>query len=296
MSSGAPGVVDCDPEHLSEVVGLCAAAFPDESLALDDLEPICTAAGAFVLATADGSGVVVVQGPDPAVPRAFSTAHLQLLAVHPSRRRRGIATALMRAAEERVVALGAGSLSVGGGAPFYLFTGVDTRWTSALCLFESLGYERTDVVLDLVCPTLQRRSPTPPGVHLAPVRDDEQIGQLLAFATECYPHWHAELERGGRQGTVVLALDGDGSVLGAAAHSVSRLGVIGPVAVRPRSHHGGVGSALMAAVLGELSVAGIAQAEIAWTSTVGFYAKCCEARVGRASQLHRRNLVDDVAE
>ena len=84
-------------------------------------------------------------------------------------------------------------------------------------------------------------------------------------------------------------------MLGAAAHSVSRFGVVGPVAVVPGGRHSGVGTALMSAVLSDLSIAGLRNAEIAWASTVGFYAKACGARVGRASQLHRRNL-DAVSE
>ncbi len=44
---------------------------------------------------------------------------------------------------------------------------------------------------------------------------------------------------------------------------------------------------LMAEVLADLSTAGLRSAEIAWTSTVRFYANVTEARVGRASVVLR---------
>jgi GNAT superfamily N-acetyltransferase len=290
VSGASPTIVEWDPSRLVELVELCAAALPEESLGLDDLEALCTDERVVVLATDDGSGAVVV-GLDDEAAGGDAVAQLQLLVVHPARRRRGTARALVAAAEAWALERGAGTMGVGAGAPFYLFSGVDTRWTEALCLFEALGYDRTEVLLDLSCPTLQRRRPAPPGVHVEPVRSDAHVEQLVGFSAAHHPQWRREFERGGRNGTAVLAIGPDGEVLGAAAHSVSRLGVVGPVAVRAGGRHSGVGSALMAAVLGELAVAGLRTAEIAWTSTVGFYAKACGARVGRASQVHRRALV-----
>jgi GNAT superfamily N-acetyltransferase len=294
--SRSPGVVEWGPERLAELVRLCGAALPGESLGVDDLEMLCFGEPSpctpswrtATFASGDAAGAVVVSWSGVA-------AHLQLLVVDPTRRREGLARELVAAAESWAVARGATSLQVGGATPFYLFTGVDTRWTEALCLFEALGYVRTEVVLDLVCPTLQRgRRPGPPGVVVGRVGSDEQVAALRDFARREYPHWEAELLRAGESGTAVVALDareGSSAVLGAAAHSVSRLGVVGPVAVAAGGRSRGIGSALVGAVLADLSTAGLAEAEIAWTSTVGFYAKACGAKVGRAAQIHRRDLV-----
>jgi GNAT superfamily N-acetyltransferase len=280
-------------DRLDDLTALGTLAFPDEALGAEDLELLCfgddTERRTVVLGTADGTAAAVV-GLD--VSASSSAAYLHLLAVHPARRRRGLAGAVVHAAEDWARGLGATAMEVGGAVPFYLFSGVDTRWTDALCLFESLGYGRTAVVLDLVCPTVpSTRRPIPPGVSVHHVETDEHLGELCEFARAEYPHWVEEFRRAGESGTVVLARDGrDGRVLGAAAHSVSRFGVVGPVAVAAGGRRSGVGTALMGAVLGDLSIAGLRNAEIAWTSTVGFYAKACGARVGRASQLHRRNL------
>ena len=86
MNAADAELVDLAPERLADVVELCAAAFPDETLSLDDLESICTAPGTSVLATSDGTGAVVVRGPGTGTWDPPATAHLQLLAVHPSRR------------------------------------------------------------------------------------------------------------------------------------------------------------------------------------------------------------------
>lgn len=296
---------------LDAVVELCRAALPDESLSVDDLEGLlCDDDGDHTALVrqveATGLGCRGEHGELVAAAVVSLTevldrrsAHLQLLVVHPARRRRGLARALVAAAEAWSAARGAEALTVGAGAPFYLFTGVDSRWTDALCCFEALGYERTGTELDLVCPTVPARTSTRGGatsrpsaqVELAHVGDDEGAAALDAWVRATYPHWSAELARAARAGTVVLARDATtGEVVGAAAHSVGRLGVIGPVAVDPSRHGGGVGALLMAAVLADLSAAGLRTAEIAWTSTVRFYRQVCDARVGRASVVLRRDL------
>jgi GNAT superfamily N-acetyltransferase len=124
-------------------------------------------------------------------------------------------------------------------------------------------------------------------VTVEPVRTVADVEDLRGFAARCYPHWGPELLRGADAGTAVVARSA-GSVVGAAAHSVNRLGVIGPMGVDPDRHGGGVGTAMVHALLGDLAVAGLDRAEIAWVSTVRFYALACGATVLRSSlQLNR---------
>ncbi len=304
--------VVCLEACTDELVELCSQALPDELLTFDDIEtvlfagsdhapgkavaalepPLVTAGGAVVLAVLDEGRPVAAAGATTTLVGDHVAAHLQILVVHPALRRRGLAAVLVEAVEQWARDRGSDTLTVGAGAPFFLFTGVDSRWTDALCTFEGLGYERFGVELDLVCPTTPgstRRDPGSSGSSIANVACDADASELGAWARRAYPHWAAEFDRAAAAGTVVLARR-EGSLVGAAAHSVSRWGVIGPVAVLPDSQGTGVGADLLAAVLGDLSVSGLRQAEIAWTSTVRFYALACGARVGRCSVLLRRDL------
>lgn len=297
---GADTIGPWGRDRAADLLRLTRRCLPDETLSIDDLESVCFAApsphpdllrhsGSVVLGTTDGHGALALSSAELGEHRS---AHVQLLLVDPSRRGRGTARSLLDAAGQWAVDAGIDELHLGGGAPYYLFTGIDSRWTDALCAAEACGFERIATELDLSCPT--RAAHPAVGVSVPSVRgvrSDEDLEDLLAFCARHWPLWTAELRRAGESGTATIARDGDGVIKGAAAHSVSRLGVIGPVAVDPSSQRGGVGAALMSHVLAELSVAGLARAEIAWTSTVRFYARAAGASVARSSIIMRRRLV-----
>jgi GNAT superfamily N-acetyltransferase len=304
----AGGPVELAAHDAARVRELCRLALPDEVLELDDLEGVCWPSlqrdddGALLVRGVDARTVVwqLPDGTDVGAVCVSMTevagvrsAHLQLLVVHPAHRGRGIARALVGLAESWALEAGVDILTVGAGAPFYLFTGVDSRWTDALCCFEALGYERVGVELDLRCATQQPATARRPAgdVQVARLADEADVADLMALVDAHHPQWGAEFARAARAGTVVLARDGTtGALLGAAAHSVSRAAVIGPVAVDPDRQAAGVGTLMMQAVLRELSVAGHRHAEIAWTSTVRFYARAVGASVGRTSSVLRRTL------
>jgi GNAT superfamily N-acetyltransferase len=303
--AGGPAQLEAqDAERLRE---LCRLVLADEVLELDDLEGVCwpgsVSDDGSHLVDCVGTSVVMWRLPDGADAGAICvsmtevagvrSAHLQLLVVHPSHRRCGIARELVGLAEAWALASGADALTVGTGAPYYLFTGVDSRWTDALCCFEALGYERVGAELDLRCATQQPASARRPAgeVRVGRLAEAADVADLMALVEQHHPQWGAEFARAAEAGTVVLARDGaTGALLGAAAHSVSRAGVIGPVAVDPARQAAGVGTLMMQSVLTELAVAGHRQAEIAWTSTVRFYARSVGASVGRTSLVLRRDL------
>ncbi|MFC4586042.1 GNAT family N-acetyltransferase [Sphaerisporangium corydalis] len=68
--------------------------------------------------------------------------HIDLLAVHPSAQGRGIGAALVRAAEGWLRDQGAREARLAGNPPCYAWPGIDVRYTPAVCLAESLGYEK----------------------------------------------------------------------------------------------------------------------------------------------------------
>ena len=300
MTDAEP-LVEWDLERAGELVALCAAALPEETIGVDDVEAVCFGRGltstddlvqvvdTVTIATESGTGAICVTVAGVGEHRS---AHVLLVVVHPGRRGRGTGRALVRAAERWAADRGLGELHVGGAVPFSLFTGIDTRWTAAVCLFEALGYVRTGAELDLVCSTTPpRRRSAATDLVVAHVDSDERAAALMEMVDRDWPLWSAEFRRAAEAGTVVVACDReDGRVLGAAAHSVSRFGVVGPVAVDPAAHGRGIGSALMSVVLADLSVAGLRTAEIAWTSTVRFYAKACGATVSRTSLVMTASL------
>jgi GNAT superfamily N-acetyltransferase len=289
-------------DRLGDLTALCAAALPDEHLLAEDLESCC-----FDDPPADADGgrvgpsltLGLDDGPDRPVGAVavalrdnggIRTGHVQVVVVDPEHRRRGVGRVLLRAAESEARSRGAVRMHLGAAAPFYLFTGVDSRWTEALSLAEDAGYERLGAELDLECPTHLARPAAGGDVDVRPVREDGDVADLVGFAARCYPEWRAEFARAAGAGTAVLAVADDGTVVGAAAHSVNRFGVIGPVGVDPARHRGGVGAAMMHALTRDLAVAGIDRAEIAWTSTVRFYAVACGAQVLRAAVQYGRWL------
>lgn len=308
----APELVRWGPEELHRLGRLCAAALPDEALGVDDLERVGLqgppGGEVVVLAAVEGdpgttpdrtavdlgAAIVSVQHHDHG-PQHAAQAHLQLLVVEPTRRGEGVARLLVDAAERWAHERGATALAVGAGAPRYLFTGVDARWTDALCCFEALGYRRVGAELDLCCATELHADPVDVSAERPPVRVEHvRPGPMADAVTDMlrahHPQWLVELDMAVRSGTAVAAVDADGRVLGTAAYSVNRRGVIGPVAVAPDVQGGGIGARLMAAVLAALSADGLERAEIAWVSTVRFYVRTCDARVGRTSIVLRREL------
>ena len=155
----APGSVPVPPDQLQtwgedrlgELVALAAAALPDERLSADELEAVCFHDGGALIGSSDGLAAVaavrrsrVGAGPDDPGP-----GHIRFLAVDPRVQRAGRGRALLDAAHAWLLAHGADEILPGGGAPFYLWPGVDVRSMPALCLFESAGYVTEGTIFNL---------------------------------------------------------------------------------------------------------------------------------------------------
>lgn len=259
------------------ILSLVAAALPGEDLQDDDVvanlfddpDPVC------ILGADDGSGFVagVVRG---------QTAHVQLLAVDPSRHRQGIGTALVGAFESWAFDASGPAVTavvVGAGAPFYLFAGVDVRATAALCLFEALGYRARGAELNLSFAS-RFRAPTPAGVEVRRVLEEDDVRRTISFVGAHWPNWVAETERGIEHGACHVALSGD-DVIAFGCHSVNRLGWLGPIGTDPTRRAAGVGTTLLSVIAKDVMAAGIDTVEVSWIGPIGFYAKAAGASVSR---------------
>jgi GNAT superfamily N-acetyltransferase len=303
------GIRVWQPSALEALLSLCQLGFDQVSLSEDDLD-LCFPSGeaepSVVLGTEDHTACVVLRILEMA-PQAGSELHrvarVELLVTHPSRRRRGLARKLLLAGERWARENEVTQLVIGGTGPVGVFSGVDLRWTAALCLAESMGYQPQGIAVDLSCATVQTtRTPSPAGVQIARVESDAQVEELLGFVQATAP---AEIEnflRAASAGTALIAVGpGNLGVRCAAAHSVYRLGVIGPIVfagqtdtARQALQHDSDRVALLSAVLAtmrsDLAVAGLTSVEILGEGCISDYVAACAARTGRVSQVFSWDL------
>ena len=238
----------------------------------------------MVLGTADGSGAVAValRDVDLAAPDAGrKLGVVLLLAVAPEAEGAGLGRSLLDAASAWAFDAGASSVVLGGWAPFYLWPGVDVRFTRMLALAESAGFRETGAALNLTCPTSYRQA-APEGVDVRRALEPLDADAVLAFCASSFPAWVPEVARGLEHGCCHVATDvASGGVLGFAAHSVNRAGWFGPTGVDPAARGRGVGGALLAACCRDLQIAEYAECEISWIGPIAFYAKAAGASVSR---------------
>lgn len=261
------------------LLALVEAAIPGEGLSVDDLLGVCW----------DDLGASTVLGDEVAAASVAvrdGSGAVQLLAVHPDARREGRGRALLDAATDWAFDHGAGHVTIGAAPPWYLWPGIDLRWTAGLVLAESAGFAAVNVAVNLSCPT-SARVPAPDGVTIRRVVDDADCDAVVALCErEFAPAWRHEARRGIEHGACHAAFDDvDGALLGFAAHSVNRAGWFGPTGVDPARQRRGVGGPLLTACLEDLQVAGFDRCEIAWIGPTGFYVKAAGAEVGRTFRI-----------
>ena len=74
--------------------------------------------------------------------RTPSIGHVDLIAVDPRERRRGVGRALLARIEGALAGLGAGEVVLAGNPPYYAWPGIDVRYTPAICAAMALGFEQ----------------------------------------------------------------------------------------------------------------------------------------------------------
>jgi GNAT superfamily N-acetyltransferase len=261
------------PERLTELADLWNEAAPGEPLVEDELEA-CWRPGSTVIGDAHG---VVVAHP------AGSTVSLDLLAVRPEARRRGVGTRLVSSAIE---AVGGDRVQWGASVPWYLWPGIESTRTEALALAEAMGFEhRSPAIQNMTVDTHWQVGHVPSAGLTARRADPRTARPMLDLVDQEYPAWVDELTRAVDHGTAHVVFDetsSDGTApLGVGAHSVNRLGWIGPMATFAAGRGRGVGTEALAAVCADLASAGYTAAEIAWVGPIRFYAKVSGATTGR---------------
>jgi mycothiol synthase len=221
-----------------------------------------------------------------------ATGFLDLLAVAPEWRRRGIGRQLLGLWETRAAALGGETLSIGANLHSYAWPGVDIRYTPAIAMFLHAGYERRDVLFNMDVDLMQVEPPT-----ASELRRIEEAGVTVRrgvaedadalarhTANEWTEIWARETQTALRRSpsSIFLALAG-GEVIGFAAHGVLRTTHFGPLATAPAWRRIGLGGTLTRLALADMTADGHRIGEISWVAedAIPFYSRCVNARLGR---------------
>lgn len=225
------------------------------------------------------------------------TGYLDAIAVEPMARRRGVATALLAALEQRLVRDDAQSLRIGGNTSFYAWPGVDLTYTAALSFFEQAGYQRAglaqnmDVSLDRWTPgsaqQVLARHGSDAVIRRATPQDWPEIEAfILREFSEVWRHeTHLAVHREIPSAFIATR---DARVVGFGCHGVYRRDWFGPIGTDPRERGTGIGEALLRLCLDDLAEFGVAVAQINWIGPMSFYSRTVAARCGRQFVMFER--------
>jgi predicted N-acetyltransferase YhbS len=228
-----------------------------------------------------------------------STGHVDLIAVDPAERRRGLGRHLMARIESALAGLGAADVALAGNPPYYAWPGIDVRYTPALCAAMALGFTHDQAAWNMTADLRTLASTAADEKRLAgdgvTIRRAEpaDVPVLTEFALANFnAGWAGELGHSVRRDGAGcwLAVESDGSLLGFAAYGSSRPSFFGPMGTTPAARGRGIGSVLLRRCLAEQRAAGLETAQIGWVGPMPFYSTTVGARVERVFFLYNKQL------
>ena len=285
-------VVDAGLDGLAEACAIAARSFDLDQEDAADLpryvwaeEPGTTRVRLLARAGADAVGLLIgtVQG---------EQAFLDLIAVVPESRARGVGKRLLTEWQQRAAAAGATRFKAGENLLGYAWPGVDIRYTPALCLLIKAGYERTRVVYNMDLPLdgftgpaeeqLDRLRAAGIQVRRAVAADREPLADHVRRLWSEVWLRETMLAVGRPRPPMFVALR-DGAVIGFAAHGIYRPALYGPIATDPAEQGHGVGNVLSGLCLADMAAGGVRTAQIGWIAetAIPFYSRTAGARMGR---------------
>ncbi|MFI7542888.1 GNAT family N-acetyltransferase [Actinoplanes sp. NPDC049599] len=233
--------------------------------------------------------------------RDRSIGHVDLVAVDPRERRRGVARALVARIEGALAGLGAGDVVIAGNAPYYGWPGIDVRYTPAICAAMAFGFEQdqpawnmtVDVTRELPGGTAEDEERLAGEGVTVRRAHAEDVPALVRFSLANFGEgWGGEITHsvGRDQAGCHLALAKDGALLGFAAYGSSRPSWFGPMGTAPAARGLGIGALLLRRCLADQHAAGHDRVQIGWVGPLPFYARAVNARVERVFLLYRKQL------
>ncbi|MEU4397977.1 GNAT family N-acetyltransferase [Micromonospora orduensis] len=248
---------------------------------------------------ADLVGVLLcsVSPADPGV------GHVDLVAVLPDQRRRGVGRALLARAEAVLAERGVTEVLLAGNPPYYAWPGIDVRYTPAVCAALALGYRQDRTAWNMTADLSYDASPALRSTEAAERRLAERgitvrrgepadLEALTAFARATFGGaWDGEVAGSvGRAGAGCHLAERDGELLGFAAYGSSRPSWFGPMGTAPAAEGSGIGGVLLRRCLRDQRSEGLDRAQIGWVGPVPFYSGSAGARIERVFFLYRRTL------
>ena len=231
--------------------------------------------------------------------RDESIGHVDLIAVDPAERRRGVGRALMTRIEGALAGLGAGDVVLAGNAPYYAWPGIDVRYTPAVCAAMALGFAQdqpawnmTASLRDLVPTEAEEKRLAAEGVTIRRALPSD-ASALAEFALANWGSgWAGEILHsiGREHSGCHLAVEADGTLLGFAAYGSSRPSWFGPMGTTTAARGRGIGSVLFRRCLADQRASGLESAQIGWVGPLPFYSSTVGARVERVFFLYRKQL------
>ncbi len=261
MTAPAFGIGALDHSALEAIADLCQRAVVDAP-SVEELEGALFAPEQPATVLGDSAVGVV------ALVECEDGPHVRLLAVDPTARGHGLGHALMAAAEDWARSAGHHSLTTGADPPYFLWPGVPSTETALLCLLEGRHYGRVETNFNMRV-DLGAIPPDPGGHALATAAERDEID---AFTATHWSNWRLEVLRAVDRGNLAVARDESGSLVAFCAFEVNRLGVLGPVAVRPDLIGQGRGKAALLGALHELRRRGRSEVSVVWVGPVVPYA------------------------
>ncbi|MEV1012726.1 GNAT family N-acetyltransferase [Micromonospora sp. NPDC049801] len=229
--------------------------------------------------------------------------HVDLVAVLPGQRRRGVGRSLVARAERALAEHGVTEVLLAGNPPYYAWPGIDVRYTPAVCAALALGYQQDRTAWNMTADLSYDESPALRSTEAAERRlagqgitvrraEPADLPALTAFARSTFGGaWDGELAGSvGREGAGCHLAERAGEVLGFAAYGSSRPSWFGPMGTAPAAEGSGIGGVLLRRCLRDQRAAGLDRAEIGWVGPVPFYSGSAGARIERVFFLYRRRL------